>query len=328
VHLRGTWGTSFKAPSFLDEYGQTQLVAYRATYWGVTTPNAVILVQAGSNPALKPETSRAWTLGSDYAPSSIPGLKVSATYYDLNYKGRITTPLAADLTQALNKPIYAPYVTYAPSAALQAQLISEAQSYSNYSGHAYVPSDVVALVNNAYQNVAREEVSGVDLNIDYAWQTDFGDFDFGADGSWMKFEQMLLPTIPKATLSGTIFNPPNWKGRLNASWTKDNWVVSAAANHIDGEINNTVGLSNGNGIVGVPERIAAWTTVDIQIAYHSSAESGPLHGIRLALSVQNLFDQDPPFIDPTSTIEQGIGFDSTNASPVGRFISISLTKDW
>jgi outer membrane receptor protein involved in Fe transport len=328
VHLRGTWGTSFHAPSFVDEYGLTTLLVYPATFWGVTTPGAAVFDKSGANPGLQPEKSTAWTAGGDYEPTAVPGLKLTATYFGIIYKGRIASPLGSDLLQALSNPIYAPFVTPNPSAALQAQLIASAGYYRNALHHDYAPSDVIAVVDNTDQNVSRQDINGVDLDIAYGWQTDLGAFNLGASASWLKLEQMLLPTTPEETLSGTVFNPPNWKGRFNASWTKDNWVVSGALNYVDGEINNTVNYSNADGTIGAPESVASWTTVDVQVAYHTSADSGLLSGLRLALSVQNLFDADPPHIDPTSTIEQGFSFDSTNASPLGRYVSISLTKDW
>jgi outer membrane receptor protein involved in Fe transport len=328
VHLRGTWGTSFHAPSFVNQYGLNNLIVYPATYWGVTTPGAAVFDKSGSNPGLQPERSRAWTVGGDYEPAALPGLKVSTTYFEITYKGRIASPLGPNLLQALSNPIYTPFVTPTPSAALQAQLVANADYYRNSLHHPFDPADVIAVVDNTDQNVSQQDVSGIDLDIGYGWHTDVGNFNARGSASWLKLEQMLLPTTPKTTLSGTVFNPPRWKGRLNASWTKDKWVVSGAINYVDSEINNTVNYSNADGTIGAPENVASWTTLDLQIAYHTSVESGPLSRLRLALSVQNLLDRDPPHINGTSTVEQGIGYDSTNASPVGRYISFSLTKDW
>ncbi len=40
--------------------------------------------------------------------------------------------------------------------------------------------------------------------------------------------------------------------------------------------------------------------------------------------MQNLFDSDPPFYDSPLAI----GYDPANADPLGRLISIQLTKVW
>ena len=69
--------------------------------------------------------------------------------------------------------------------------------------------------------------------------------------------------------------------------------------------------------------IDSWTTTDLQLGWTSDRE-GPLGGLTLALSVQNLFDTPPPFYDSPA----GIGFDAANADPLGRFVSLQLTKRW
>jgi iron complex outermembrane receptor protein len=42
------------------------------------------------------------------------------------------------------------------------------------------------------------------------------------------------------------------------------------------------------------------------------------------LSVQNLLASDPPFYDTP----QGVGYDTANADPLGRFVSLQLNKRW
>jgi hypothetical protein len=46
----------------------------------------------------------------------------------------------------------------------------------------------------------------------------------------------------------------------------------------------------------------------------------------LALSAQNIFDEDPP---PAAVISPfDVGFDPANANPMGRLVSVELTKFW
>ena len=51
---------------------------------------------------------------------------------------------------------------------------------------------------------------------------------------------------------------------------------------------------------------------------------GLLDGTAVSLTVQNLFDRDPPFYDAP----EGIAYDAANANVLGRFISLQLTKAW
>ena len=50
----------------------------------------------------------------------------------------------------------------------------------------------------------------------------------------------------------------------------------------------------------------------------------PWRGLSLSLGVRNLLDEAPPFYDAF----QGVGFDAANASPMGRVVSLQLSKTW
>jgi outer membrane receptor protein involved in Fe transport len=120
-------------------------------------------------------------------------------------------------------------------------------------------------------------------------------------------------------MSGTIFNPSTFRMRAGGNWRLQAWSATAALNYTTGESNTTSPTQGW---------VSPWTTVDAQVAYSSQA-TGFFHGIDLRLSVQNLFDQKPPFLAYDSTTQfVGVGFDSTNASAVGRFINIEIVKRW
>jgi iron complex outermembrane receptor protein len=93
---------------------------------------------------------------------------------------------------------------------------------------------------------------------------------------------------------------------------------SGFVNYLDGYRNTAV----------MPvERVSSWTTVDLQVGYDLPVPRGPLHGTRLALSVTNLFDRDPPYVNnPTSF--SAIGYDSDNANPIGRLVAFQVIKSW
>jgi iron complex outermembrane receptor protein len=80
ITLRGSFGTSFHAPSLADAGTaiDTRVIRF-ADYTGSTTPGAYSIILAGGN-KLKPETAHTFSLGADIKPVSIPGLKLSLTY--------------------------------------------------------------------------------------------------------------------------------------------------------------------------------------------------------------------------------------------------------
>ncbi len=56
------------------------------------TGTSLVLVEEGNNSDLKQETASTWTAGIDLAPSAVPGLKLSLTYYAIDYENRILVP--------------------------------------------------------------------------------------------------------------------------------------------------------------------------------------------------------------------------------------------
>jgi outer membrane receptor protein involved in Fe transport len=81
------------------------------------------------------------------------------------------------------------------------------------------------------------------------------------------------------------------------------------------------------------QTIASWTTANFYLTYDAGAAPAyPVRNLRISLSVQNLADQRPPYLRiPAQDLLPGqnaIPFDGTNASPVGRFVAVQITKDW
>jgi outer membrane receptor protein involved in Fe transport len=322
VSLRSTWGTSFRAPGLYIEDGQRQIVAYPSVYYaGVPAGDQVLLV-AGANRNLKPEKSETWTMGTDINPDFLPDFKLSFTAFGIGYRDRIITPLA-NRGLAFVTPADAPFVQLAPTPAQQAAVIANGDVFDDYTGGSgpYDPSKVYGIAYDQYQNVSSENASGFDLTGNYHLDSDVGGFDLFGNGSWLRFAEHATKTAPAQILSGTIFNPPVFKARAGATWTEDDWSVSAILNHISPETDSSSGSA-----VHVP----AWTTADLQVSYSTTDWNGYLHGIRLGLSVHNLFDTDPPALSSTGFQAPyfSSGYDSANASPFGRFISLSISKDW
>jgi outer membrane receptor protein involved in Fe transport len=74
-------------------------------------------------------------------------------------------------------------------------------------------------------------------------------------------------------------------------------------------------------------RIASWTTFDGTVRFDDSRllPHGFLGNLILSVSVQNIFNRDPPrFTENLS----GFLFDPANANPFGRFVSMNFEKRW
>ena len=50
--------------------------------------------------------------------------------------------------------------------------------------------------------------------------------------------------------------------------------------------------------------------------------SGMFEGVQVYLDASNLLDEDPPFVNAP------IGFDPFNANPIGRLLTVGVSKKW
>jgi iron complex outermembrane recepter protein len=101
----------------------------------------------------------------------------------------------------------------------------------------------------------------------------------------------------------------------DAGWNRGAVSASAAINHVSSYIQNGV----------TPIRnINAYQTIDLHFGYDcgKSNDSGVLGGLTLAFDMQNVTDEDPPFVNLSG------GYDPQSSNPIGSLVAISLRKRW
>lgn len=317
--VRGTWSTAFRAPGIELEKSPQQVVIDPGTLFAGAPPTSQVLILAGGNSNLQPETSTTWSAGADYISSDIPGLKTSVTVFSVGYGNRITTPIPSTAA-AFTVPANAPFITYNPSAALQSQIIQQAAKVTNFT-KGYNPALVYALLNRTQQNFVSENARGVDLSASYQIDTSSGDFTLTSNVSWLRLSNVGVAGAAAQQITGTVFNPPEMKMREGLTWHSGSWSSSLFANYISGETNTTA-IPNAH--------VKSWTTFDWQGAVDLSGVSSELHGFKFSIALRNIFDRDPPFVGTNAYIASYFspGYDPANASPLGRFVGVTLTKDW
>jgi iron complex outermembrane recepter protein len=324
--LKGTWGRSFHAPDLWEKYGPNFTLAEDAAGFGEDEPGKVGLEGSGANPELGAETAHDWTTSLDYKPSWLTGAKATVSAYGIDYRNRITDPISSAIG-ILGSPLYAPFIVTNPSASLISTVTNPPYLLYNFSSsQTFSPSNVYAYYQAYYQNVTRQTVSGVDILLDYRFSTGIGAFDPGLNLTHINLDQYSTPTAPRTTLSGTIFNIPSYRARASISWSQGPWEMASFVNYISPEIDNTGTFLYGATVLH--GHVSSWTTVDSQLTYNLHTAALILNNLKIALSAQNLLNRAPPSIPYTSTSGQfaGLGFDPTNASALGRFLSVTVTK--
>jgi iron complex outermembrane receptor protein len=114
-------------------------------------------------------------------------------------------------------------------------------------------------------------------------------------------------------LLNTLNNPMRLRARAELGWTGADARLTAFANFTNAYKNTT--------LAGTPE-VASQTTLDLTAQYDiGKLVGGRLKDLRLAVSMQNLLDRAPPYVQNAT-----LAFDPQNVSAIGRFTSFTLTN--
>jgi len=331
--LRSTYSRSFRAPALADlaspGSGIISLVPDPTAGSGVSP----LLVWQGSRPQLDPERAKTWTAGFDFHPQALRSLGVSLSYFNISYRDRIDIPAVSSDEQAnaLVNSVYFPgLITRNPSAAELNALLSTLPNALafNFTGLPYDPSSQTLLeafpnlviFDGRTNNIAIEKVDGIDLQIDSAFDSAAGRISSGLNATYT-FSHSRNVTANSPTLSGIndVGKPVGFRVRGNAGLSLGAWGAFVYLTYVD-SYRNTFSVPTGE--------ISSWITTDLSISFDGRKSAGTqmLGGIRATLSVQNLFDRDPPTFLNNNLF--GIRYDSTNANPFGRQVSVSLAKNW
>lgn len=316
VSLKGSWGRSFRAATLYEQYTPRTAVLYRAATLGGAAGSSTAILLVGGNADLDPERSTNWSATLALHPRSLPGATLELSWFSVDYRDRIVTPILFR-SQALTDPIYRDRLTLNPSSAAQAAVLAGAASFINASGSAYDPANVVAIVDNSNVNAGRQTAHGLDILGRYRFALGGGMLATTLNLSWLESRQQIRPELPETRLAGTLFNPPHLRGRGELSWNGGPLSITAALNYI-GPVRDTR--------VSPSARVAGMAPVDLTVRYRRPAGPGLLDGLDIAASAQNLFNDKP---DPIATsLFLDTPYDSTNYSPFGRVLSLSVTKSW
>jgi outer membrane receptor protein involved in Fe transport len=319
VTLKASWGKSFKAPTLFQQYNSSFSYLFNAATLGqagAPAGSGAILL-TGGNPDLKPERATTWSTTLDLHPAWADGARLELSYFHIDYRDRVVTPINF-LTQSLSNPIYADLVTRSPSAAEVAAAVARGQTFINVTSGALDPANVIAIVDDTSTNAASQTIEGLDLLGQYAFDVSSGTTArLVFNGSYLDSSQRLSALQPETQLAGILFNPPKWRVRGGAIIEHGGFNLSAFVNYM-------AGVSDTRRPVTV--HVDPMTTADLTARYSIEPGASPIGGIDISLTVTNLFDAHPELIATSSGMESP--YDSTNYSPLGRFISLSIAKSW
>ncbi len=312
VVFRGSYGTSFRAPTISQIYGNTNNL-FVQNYADPTTGGIRQgVARSGANLNLTPETAKTWSVGVDYTPDFLPRVRFNVNYFNITYENQVVAYLS-DLSLLGREAQFAGtgIITRNPTPAFMAQQVAE----TGFTG--VLPSPVTLFVEGRNSNLGVTLAQGFDFQATYRVPTEtMGQFLFGVNGTYFtEYQVAITPTAPLISQLNKIYNPLRFKMRGNASWSRGPISANLFVNYLNGYNNN---------LVTPIQRVSAYATVDLRVAYSFSLAG--LKDFTVAVDVANLFDRDPPFVNIAQSANGGGGFDPTLVNPVGRIVGLSLNK--
>jgi len=250
--------------------------------------NAQIPALFGGNPNLQEETSDSWTFGVVLEPEFIPGLTITADYFDIVIEDTIS--VAGGSLQGLLNLCYGD-IQDINSAACQPFV-----GIRNNDGSLTV--DNPPLVSGV--NIAELGVSGVDLQINYGMDLPFSlftsggvsDFNINFLGTWTESSYFVpVPALDRTIeCAGEFANEcgeptPSFKWTSRFSWVDGPFTTSVRWRHLSSvrDDDDTVDYTQFNGV----ENINAYDLIDLTMSYEV------METATLTVGVRNLFDTLP-----------------------------------
>lgn len=320
LSLRGSWARSYRAPKLDDLYDTSQNAAATATLPDPRslTGQSLVLIREGTNSGLLPERATTWTAGFEVAPPVDPGLKLSLTYYLIDYESQITTPALDDPQQILlREGEWASAITRNPTLTQITQICNSPDFQGSRA--ACLSTSPAAIVDLRLANLGSIRTSGLDMNVHQVLDTHLGVFDFGVVGTRIfHLDQATTKTSPSVDILNTVGGTLGLRLRGTGGWRQR--TPSEPGFGVNISVNYTGGYRNPGSRV-LP-RVASSTTVDSQLQYQAGVCSEWWCGTEVTLNAVNIFNRAPPFVD------NSYGYDVANAQPLGRVVSVEVRRRW
>jgi iron complex outermembrane recepter protein len=314
LRFRGTYGESFRAPTFAQIYGNSSAL-YVQNYSDPTRGGAITqgITLSGGNLDLEPETAASYTFGVDFTPTD--ATRVSLTYFHIDYEKQITSYLS-DLTILNRESQFAGtgIIVRNPNPAFVAGLVATKPI------RGVLPNPVTLYVDGRTNNLGTTIAAGFDLAAEYTLDAGTaGEFGFGLMTTYFsQYDVAITPAADRLDQLNTIYNPLKFKARGDVSWRRGGFLGALFVNHLGSYDNN---------LIAPLETVESNTTFDLNLSYTFGGE-GFTNGLAVGLDAINLLDEEPPFVNIAQSPNGGGGFDPTLNNPIGRIIGLTLRKKW
>lgn len=304
--LRGTWSEAFRAPTIVELFrGQSDsfpdlvdpcnggeaanpnlpgCVGVPSTY---SQPNDQIRITVGGNPDLLAEEAESTTVGFVYSPEFVEGLSLTFDMFDIDVENAVSS--------------------------VGAQTILNACAADGVTLCSYITRSAgggVADLYNGLVNLGGQTTSGFDWEIAYNTETEFGDFRFQMDGTYI--DERTVMVVDPVSQEVTSFNDagragdrdvvPRVRSNLSVIWNYEDFSATYLIRYI-GKTIEECDLGTNATANAFEQEVCSMPSAEVggdslneleAMAYHDASFSYHFNdNLRFTVGVNNLWDTDP-----------------------------------
>lgn len=265
IRVRSTYSKDFRAPKINDLFAQANLRAGNTVIDFLTNRTANVNLLVGGNPNLEPETAYTLTAGIVLTPSAVPGLQLSADYFDIDLRDALITPTAQEVVNRCGQG----------DATFCAGVIRDA-------------AGAITQVNATQFNAQTLQTRGIDFEASY--KTSLGGSDIG-----LRLVATWVDRLVASTVNGFV----DTAGQLTGTFATPHWRASATVSLDAGPLNfrvlfNYVGPGKYDNAYGPLDlsrnKYPAYVYTDLSAQYDISEK------VQIYAKIENLLDTDPPLL--------------------------------
>lgn len=293
LSFRGSYSTSFRAPSVFQQVGQG------TTLQQVVDPlnsTAFVAVRQSGDQTLVPENSRAFNGGASFEP--IDGLTLDVDYYNFSFENFI---VPINPQALINANPLDPRIIRAPSAG---------------------GAGTILQINTSFVNAAAVDTSGIDFSARWA-------IDAGAIGVFTPtFEGTYILTYDlQATASGPVIDGAGNRNFTNFGESTPEFRFNAGLAWQNGAHSanifvRRIGSYFDDQPTGPDARIDSDTRVDVQYSLAINEYMGREQLAQITIGARNITGTTAPFVATNG------GFDSRVHDPRGRLLYFGVNLEF
>lgn len=298
--LRGSYNTGFRAPTLYELNGPIQNGITSTQYndpllcpGGVAKAgvnpniscNMNLPTRYGGNPELKPEHSKAFTVGLVLEP--VPALTVSLDYSKIRIRDLVGAVLYEEI------------------------ILGEFDKYRDRYHYNAAGTALDYINASSLGNAGERQTQVLDLTAQWRWASSIGSFDAWFNGSYVwKDSWQDMDGVMQDDLN--VYNgTTRWRHNVSLRWTQGAWSATLSERY--------TGAYQDQNLVAEQYRnkVAANSIWALTGSYTG------LKNVQLAAGIKNLLNANPPFSNQAPNTQSG--YDPRYADPVGRALFMRAT---